>query len=104
MTIHSGGSLHSLSSQFQSHVRMILLGGLLSLWTCCPARAERITLQAQAGELTGEASKVARGTPEGGSVVSLAKTGQGVKFTALPAGNTLAIRYGSVSVGTISVA
>lgn len=37
----------------------------------------------------------------GGCVVSLTRSGAGVEFTKLPAAGKLAIRYASVSVGTI---
>ena len=60
--------------------------------------------QADAGELLGGASRPAGQGPSEGGLTSLTKAGQGVKFAGVPASSKLAIRYGSVSVGTISVA
>ncbi|HUZ07409.1 MAG TPA: alpha-L-fucosidase, partial [Candidatus Paceibacterota bacterium] len=65
--------------------------------------AENHTFEAQVGELMGGATKVVGGASSGGSLVGLAQPGQGVKFTGLPAAGKLAIRYASVTNGTISV-
>src|SRR5436190_107729 len=54
-------------------------------------------------DLVGGASPVASGATDQQLPVSLAAAGAGVKFSRLAAGSTLAIRYGSTSVGTISV-
>ncbi|MGE5788465.1 MAG: alpha-L-fucosidase [Myxococcales bacterium] len=51
----------------------------------------------------GVATKVTDGSASGGYVVGLTSTGQGAQVTGLPAASKLAIRYASVSVGTISV-
>ncbi len=55
-------------------------------------------------EPVGGASKATDSAASGGSLVGLAKPGQGAEVTGLPAASRLAIRYASVSVGTISVA
>ncbi len=82
-----------------------LLGALLLLAAGSSAfGADDRTYQAAAGELAGGASVTPGEPASAGAIVSLAKAGEGVKFAGLPAGNKLAIRYGSVSVGTISVA
>jgi alpha-L-fucosidase len=61
-------------------------------------------LQTQNAKLIGGASKIAdRDSPQG-YLVSLTQAGHGVRFAGLPAGDRLAIRYSSLSVGTISVA
>lgn len=65
--------------------------------------ADGRTFQANNGELLSGASKSAGQQAPDVAIVSLAKAGQGVKFTGLPAASTLAIHYGSISVGTISV-
>ena len=62
------------------------------------------TYEAEAASLTGGASKMADSTASGGYLVGLAKPGEGVKFGELPVAGKLAIRYASVSVGTVSVA
>ena len=81
------------------------LGSFLALCVCASGMAaETGAIQAQAAQVEGGVSKVASGVPGGGNLVSLEKNGQGVKFAGLPAGSKLAIRYGSVSEGTVSVA
>jgi len=64
---------------------------------------ETETSQVQAAKLIGGASKIADRDSSSGYLVSLTQPGQGVTFTRLRAGNKLAIRYASLSVGTISV-
>ena len=63
--------------------------------------ADKGVVPVDGGELLGGASKVHGDS--GQNLVSLAKAGQGVKVDGVPAGATLAIRYESVEVGTISV-
>jgi len=65
---------------------------------------ETETFQLQAAELIGGASKIADRDSSAGYLVSLTQSGQGLTFTQLRAGNKLAIRYATLSVGTISVA
>ena len=60
--------------------------------------------EAEAAQLVGGASKVADSTASGGYLVGLTNAGIGIKFSGLPTASKLAIRYASVSVGTISVA
>ena len=66
--------------------------------------AQQHVFKAEAAELVGGASKAPGNAASGGSLVSLTKPGQGVKFAGLPAAGKLAIRYASLKVGTISVA
>ncbi len=85
-------------------VRILLVGSLLLLVAPISAvAAEKRTFEAEATEVVGEASTVADDTASGGYLVGLTGTGQGVRFAGLPAAGTLAIRYASVEVGTISV-
>ena len=67
-------------------------------------KARQYTYEAESAELVSGSSKVADNAASGGYLVNLAKSGQGVRFTNLQAGGKLAIRYTSMSVGTISVA
>jgi len=62
------------------------------------------TLEAESAKLITGAFKVSDSNASGGDVVCLSRTGEGVKFSNMPTGVKLAIRYASVSVGTISVA
>src|ERR1019366_890731 len=62
------------------------------------------TIEAEAAKLIGGATKIADHEASSGYLVSLTKPGQGVAFTGVRAGSKLAIRYASMSVGTISVA
>ena len=85
--------------------RTLLVGTLLTLSASTSAiAAEKRMFEAEAAGLIGGASKVTDSTASEGCLVSLAKSGEGLKFTSLPAASKLAIRYASVSVGTISVA
>jgi alpha-L-fucosidase len=91
--------------------RIILCGITLLLYSACcynQAKAqvstEKKIFEAEKAEISGGASKVADKTASDGYIVSLAKSGQTVKFINLPEAEKLAIRYASVSVGTISVA
>src|SRR5689334_20473859 len=66
--------------------------------------ADNWNYPANAAELLGGAEMAAGRASTGSVLANLAKVGQGVKFAGLPAASKMAIRYGSVSVGTISVA
>ena len=90
---------------FIDDIRIFLVGFLFLFSASTSAiAAEKHMFEAEAAEPVGGASKVADSAASGGYLVSLAKPGQGVKFTGLPAAGKLAIRYASVEVGTISVA
>jgi alpha-L-fucosidase len=78
---------------------LLVVAGLVSA-----VAAEKQTFQAEAAQPVGGAAKVPDGAASGGLLVSLAQPGQGVHFTGLPAASKLAIRYASVTNGTISVA
>jgi alpha-L-fucosidase len=60
-------------------------------------------IEAEAAESVNGAPKVADSSASGGYLVSLTKSGQGIKFSNLPATHKLAIRYASIEVGAISV-
>jgi alpha-L-fucosidase len=89
--------------RFSTHAIRVVLLGILSTTTSAHA-AEPHVQQAQSAEVMGGASKIAPGANGDGELVSLAAPEQGVTFRGLPAGSVVAIRYGSVSVGTMSVA
>ncbi|HVN92505.1 MAG TPA: alpha-L-fucosidase [Terracidiphilus sp.] len=61
------------------------------------------TFQAQAATLIGGASTIADRNSSAGYLVSLTQSGHGVRFANLAAGEKLAIRYASLSAGTVSV-
>ncbi|HEY8751070.1 MAG TPA: alpha-L-fucosidase [Tepidisphaeraceae bacterium] len=86
-------------------ILQILLIGLLWMLSARNAAmaADPSVIPANTAEVDGGALKVTGGTQGGDSFVSLTAAGQSMRFTRLPAGATLAIRYGSMSVGTISV-
>jgi alpha-L-fucosidase len=65
--------------------------------------AEARTFEAEAGKLIGDAASVVDGTASGGALAGLSASGQGVSFDTIPASSRLAIRYASVTNGTISV-
>ncbi len=83
--------------------RTLLIAGALAFATFTSTiAAEKHLLEASGAELFGGASKVADSAASDGYVVGLTKPAEGVRFTGLPAASKLAIRYASVSVGTIS--
>ena len=85
--------------------RSFLTGGISMITVSQLAHAiEKQKYDEAAAELVGGARKLADHDASAGYLVSLTQPGQGVKFTGLPAASKLAIRYASVSVGTISVA
>ncbi|HZY24598.1 MAG TPA: alpha-L-fucosidase, partial [Bacteroidales bacterium] len=67
------------------------------------ARVQRHTIEAETARLVSGASVVADRESSDGYLVNLSKPGQGVQFTKLKAGRKLAIRYASLTVGTINV-
>ncbi|MGA2852607.1 MAG: alpha-L-fucosidase [Verrucomicrobiota bacterium] len=76
---------------------------LFSAYT--PAIAAKThAFEAEKGARIGGASKLADRGASGGASAALTNSGQGIKFTKLPAASKLAIRYASTNVGTISVA
>jgi hypothetical protein len=85
--------------------RKFLSGGVSAIALSQMARAiEKPEFAAAAAKLIGGASKLADRNAFSGYLVSLTQPGDGVTFTQLPAGRKLAIRYASMTVGTISVA
>jgi len=68
------------------------------------AVAETHTFEAEAAQRIGDASEITDLDASGAASVALAKPGQGIKYTGMPAASKLALRYASVEVGTISVA
>ena len=94
-----------LASKTMNQFQIFLVGSLLTFSAFTSAiAADKHVFEVKAAKRIGGASKVADRDASGGSLVGLSKPGQGVKFTKLPAASKLAIRYASVSVGTISVA
>ena len=85
--------------------RKFLAAGISTLALSKIAKAvDDSTLSSQGAKLLGGASKIADRDSSSGYLVSLTQAGHGVSFTDLRAGGKLAIRYTSLSVGTISVA
>ena len=83
-------------------ILIVTLWLLLSAATSAIA-AETHTFAVEAAECIGNASRISDTGASGGTVVRLSRSGQGVRFTHLPAESKLAIHYASVGVGTISV-
>ncbi|MGA8669488.1 MAG: alpha-L-fucosidase [Terracidiphilus sp.] len=84
--------------------RIFLTSGLSLVAMSRIANAfETETLQLPASELIGGASKIADSGSSAGYLVSLTQRGHGLRFNGVPAGSKLAVRYASLSVGTISV-
>ena len=88
-----------------SPARLFLIGGFLLLFIFASALgAEKQTFEAATTELLGGATVATGEEVSGVPLVSLSKSGQAVKFTGLASATKLAIHYGSVSSGTISIA
>ena len=86
-------------------IRIFLFGSLVWLSASGAAgAAEKHAYPAASAEAGGGAALVSVGAGAGGSQVALTGPGQAAKFTGLPAAGKLVIHYGSVAVGTISVA
>ena len=82
----------------------IFLFGLLLFSACKSGNTNKHVLEAESAQLVGAALKMADGEAGEGYSISLAKSGEGIKFTELAAANKLAIRYATESVGTITFA
>ena len=94
-----------LASKPMNRFRISLVGFLLAFSASASDIAgEQQAFEAEASESVGGASIIADGGASGGYLVSLDTPGESVTFHELPEANTLAIRYASVEVGTISVA
>jgi len=65
--------------------------------------SEKRIIEAESASLIGGALKIADKNASGEHLVTLAKSGQGLKFENLQEANKLAIRYASVNACTISV-
>ncbi len=86
-------------------MRTYLVGYLLFLIASVSAiAADKHTFEAEKAVPLAGASKVADRGASGRASMALTNTDQGIKFARLPAAGKLAIRYASVSVGTIGVA
>ncbi len=92
-------------SRLLIHAVLTFLGGALLLLSTSPlaVAAERHLFEAEAGEVSGGASRIADTAASGGFLVGPARPGQGVTFASLPAASRLAIRYASLEIGTVSV-
>ena len=84
--------------------RDFLTSGISAIAMSRMSKALETQASVAEAEIIGGASKVADRDSSNGYLVSLTQPGQGIRFTRQPAGNNLAIRYASLSVGTISVA
>lgn len=87
--------------------RLFLVAGLLLLLPACASfvGARKHVIEAEAGERVGGASIASASAVSAETVaVALSGPGDGVKFIGVPAGTKLAIRYASLTNGTISIA
>ena len=90
--------------RYSHRVPFFLAGFFSSLCACVAfAAAESHSFPARAAEMVGGA-QVTPAAATGHTSAQITEVGQGVKFPHLPAAKRLAVHYGSVSVGTISVA
>ena len=76
---------------------------MVGLTLTAEAKGKRQTIEAETARLMNGALVVAGNESSKGKIVNLSKSGQSVQFTKLKAGKKLAIRYASLSVGTLSL-
>ena len=91
-------------SVFIGHIRIFTVILFLSSAFTSGIAAQKHSFEAETAVLIGRTSRVADAAASGGYVVRLIEPGDGLKFTSLPAGGKLAIRYSSSGVGLIGVA
>ena len=85
--------------------RKFLSSGISTFALSRMAKAiEQQALDGETAKLIGGASKIADHDATANYLIGLTQPGQGVTFTRVGAGSRLAIRYASMSAGTISVA
>ena len=94
-------SLHLLRRRFW----VFFFGSLLlfTTFTSHSATTERLVFEAESAKFVGGASKVLNDSASENYFVRLANSGDGIIFADLPKVCKLAIRYTSMSVGTVSV-
>jgi len=93
-----------LSNSFRDIRLLILATSILLAVSPSAIAAETRAFEAEATTRIDGASRVGDRGASGGASVALTNSGPVIPFTQIPAANRLAIRYASVSVGTISVA
>ncbi len=81
---------------------LVAIGAFAAASNAAAAAAMRM-FEAESAERIRGATRMVDRTASGGRLVGLGAAGQGVKFNRIPAASKLAIRYASVSAGTISV-
>ena len=91
-------------SVFIGHIRIFMVILFLSGAFTSGIAAQKHSFEAETAVLIGRTSRVADAAASGGYVARLIEPGDGLKFTSLPAGGKLAIRYSSSGVGLIGVA
>ncbi len=93
-----------LAGKGMNRFQICLVSSLLSFSTFASAiAADKHTFEAEKAAPVAGASKIADRGASGRASVALMNAGQGIKFSRLPAAGKLAIRYASVTNGTISV-
>src|ERR1039458_5937599 len=94
-----------MHSKLFHDIRFMAVASCILLFTSVSVvAAETRTFEAEKAARIGGASMIADRGASGKFTVALSKSGDGVKFTKLPAATKLAIHYASTNVGTISVA
>ena len=91
-------------SVFIGHIRIFTVILFLSGAFTSGIAAQKHSFEAETAVLIGRTSRVADAAASGCYVARLIEPGDGLKFTSLPAGGKLAIRYSSSGVGLIGVA
>jgi len=101
---HKDQQHKSLLFKFICGIRiLVVISSLLFSAFTSAIAGEKHPFEAESANLISGALKVPDSKASGGYTISLAKPGDGIKFSKLTAAHKLAIRYASLEVGTISV-
>ena len=84
-------------------MKYLFIGMLMLLGFIAETKAQKHSYEAETATIIGNSATINDSKSSGGFLVSLSRQGDGIQFFNLPSANKLAIRYASLSVGTISV-
>ena len=84
-------------------MKYLFVGMLMLLGFNTETKAQKHSYEAETATIIGNSATINDSKSSGGFLISLSRQGDGIQFFNLPSANKLAIRYASLSVGTISV-
>ena len=84
-------------------MKSLFVGMLMLLGFNTETKAQKHSYEAETATIIGNSATINDSKSSGGFLISLSRKGDGIQFYNMPSANKLAIRYASLSVGTISV-